>query len=121
MICFVVVIITPPENKTVCRGSNATISCGYASSSPTPSSVTWIINGTSFDEATLMNSPLYQLNNTTPPPLYSLTVFSNSHTTTFQCVVHATTNNDITSARGTVTVIGTYVHSSYVACYIHTV
>ena len=123
MICFVVAIIGPPENTTVCRSNNVTISCGYIPSSANSSSVTWIINGMSFDEALLMNSPLYQLNNPTNPPLYSLTVFTISHTTTFQCVVHETTDNmrprNIASTRGTVTVIGMYVHSSYVASYIH--
>ena len=112
MIYFVVIVHIPPENKTACRGNNVTISCGYVS--PTALPVTWIINGSSFDEATLMNSPLYQLNELATPILFSVTVFYINHTTTFQCVVHATTNDNMrpinkTSIRGTVTVIGMYV------------
>ena len=121
MVYFVVIISTPPENTTACRGSNVTISCKYLSGPALP--VTWIINGTSFDEASLMNSPLYQLNDPTTPLLYTLTVFYINHTTTFQCVVHATNRDmrptNIPSTLGTVTVIGMYLHfhSSYVACF----
>ena len=121
MVYFVVLFRTPPENTTVCRGSNVTISCGYLSDIVP---VTWIINGTSFDESSLMDNSLYQLNNPTNPILYSLTIFSINHTTTFQCVIH-TTNNDmrplnVTSATGTVTVVGMYLcmHRCYVSCYI---
>ena len=94
-----------------------TISCRYTTATALP--VTWIINGTSFDEASLMNSSLYQLNNPTVPTQYSLTVLSINLTTTFQCIVHATHNDtepiNIASTRGTVTVIGMYLymHSSY--------
>ena len=121
VIYFVVTIIGPPESTTVCRSSDVTISCEYLSDTTVP--VTWIINRTSFDQSTIVNSPLYQLNNPTNPTLYSLTVFSINHTTTFQCVVHATNNNmipvNITSTTGTVTVVGMclYMHSSYVPCY----
>ena len=67
--------------------------------------VTWIINGTSFDQSALENSPLYLLNNPGSPSRVSLTVFSINHTTTFQCVVHYTA-----SKIGTVTVTtGTYM------------
>ena len=111
MVYFVVIIYKPPENTAVCRSSNVTISCGYQSATAFP--VTWIINETSFDEASLMNSSLYQLNNPTNPLTYSLTVFYINHSTTFQCKVHATNNNtkpmNITSAHGTVTMIGMYV------------
>ena len=98
----IVTISTPPENTTVCRGSDVTISCGYVTA--TLLSVTWIINGTSFTQEKIRNSPLYQLNNPTSPPTLSLTVFSINDTTTFQCVVLSTPNT--MSTRGTVTVIG---------------
>ena len=103
MLCisFVVTITTPPENATVCRSSHVTISCGYTSATALP--VTWIINGTSFTQEEIMNSPLYQLNNPTSPMRVSLTVFSINGTTTFQCIVQSTPNTT-TSTRGTVTV-----------------
>ena len=104
---FVVVIHTPPENTTACRSSNVTITCGYLGDPGLR--VTWIINGTSFNGAALMNSTLYQLNNPTVPLQYSLTVFLINGTTTFQCVVHSNQPNrivNITSTHGTVTVIG---------------
>ena len=100
----------PPENTTACRDSimSLTISCKYTGDTALP--VTWIINGTAFDETSLMNSPLYHLNDPAIPSTYSLEVFSINHTTTFQCVVHATNNDiNITSTTGTVTVIGMYV------------
>ena len=96
----VVTIVTPPENITVYRGSNVTISCGYLRITALP--VTWIINGTSFTQEEVVNSPLYQLNNPTSPPVVSLTVFSINGTTTFQCIVQSTLVT--TSRRGTVTV-----------------
>ena len=103
---FVVTFMAPPENTTVNRGSNVTISCGYMWSSAF--TVTWIINGTSFTQQEVVGSPLYQLNNPTTPLSVSLTVFSISHTTTFQCVVHSTPST--TSTLGTVTVTaGMYV------------
>ena len=97
----------PPENRTVHRGSNVTISCGYETAIAFP--VTWIINGRSFTEQEIMNSLLYRLNFATIPILTSLTVFSISGTTTFQCVVQSTSS--ITSARGTVIVFGMYVRT----------
>ena len=95
----IVTITTPPENTTVCRGSNVTISCGYADDTVFP--VTWILNGTSFTQQEVVDSPLYQLNNLTTND-FSLTVFSINGTTTFQCIVHSTPNT--TSTLGTVTV-----------------
>ena len=100
MVYSVVTITTPPENTTVCRGIDVTISCGYGGATALP--VTWVINGTSFTQEEIMNSPLYQQNNPTSPPIVSLTVFSINGTTTFQCMVLSTTNT--TSTRGTVTV-----------------
>ena len=107
-ICLASVTITiPPENTTVCRGSEVTISCGYNSTNALP--VTWIINGTSFSSEEIMDSPLYWLNDLGNPKTVSLVVSSISHTTTFQCIVHSTPNIT-TSTLGMVTVItGTYV------------
>ena len=90
-------IATPPENTTVCRDSDVTISCGYPGA--TALSVTWIINGTLVTQEEIVNSSLYQQNNLFRPPTFSLTVFSINGTTTFQCVVLSTP-----STHGTVTV-----------------
>ena len=103
-VMHLIAITRPPENKTVCRGSNVTISCGYLWSSVLP--VTWIINGMSF---TQIDSPLYQLNNPTSTMALSLTVVSINSNTTFQCIVHSITN--LTSTLGKVTVTsGKYVN-----------
>ena len=107
MMYFVVVIFSQPENTTVCRGSDVTISCGYASGTAVP--VTWMINGSLFDEETLENSPLYQLKNPKYPSRYSLIVFSINGNTTFQCIVHSAVN--ITSTLGIVSVIGACIHT----------
>ena len=114
------IITTPPENTTVCRGSDVTISCGHVTA--TLLSVTWIINGTSFTQEKIVNSPLYQLNNLISPPTVSLTVFSINGTTTFQCVVLSTPHTS--STHGTVTVTnGMYVnilfHQLYEQSYDH--
>ena len=109
MLCIysVVTISTPPENTTVCRGSDVTISCGYGVFTALP--VTWIINETSLSQEQINYSPLYQQNNPTSPLTFSLTVFSINDTTTFQCVVLSSPNT--TSTLGTVTMyIGTYVN-----------
>ena len=101
-------IIAPPENTTVCRSNNVTISCGYVSARALP--VTWIINGTLFTQQEVVDSPLYQLNNPNSPMRVSLTVFSINHTTTFQCTVLSTPN--LTSTLGIVTVTtGMYLHN----------
>ena len=76
------------------------VHCGYNSSTVFPA--TWIINGTSFTQQEVVDSPLYQLNNHNTPMIHSLTVISINHTTTFQCIVHSTPNT--TSKLGTVTV-----------------
>ena len=101
----VVTFIAPPENITVCRGSNVTISCGFQSGSILPT--TWLINGTMYTQEELRDNPLYQLNKPARPTSYSLTVFSINSSTTFQCIVHSTPTT--TSTLGTVTVKGTYV------------
>ena len=87
---FVVTITNPPESMTVCSGSDVLLRCGYQSTSPLP--VTWMINGTSFDQSAIANSPLYQLNNPATPRRVSLTVFSINHTTTFQCIIQLTSS-----------------------------
>ena len=109
MLCIsFVAITTPPENTTVCRGSDVNISCGYQWATLLP--VTWIINGTSFTQEEIVKSPLYQLNNPNTAMRVSLTVFSINGTTAFQCVVQSTPNTTSTSTRGTVIVTnGTYV------------
>ena len=103
-----VTITIPPENRTICRGSNVNISCAYVSAAAFP--VTWIINGTSFTQQEVVDSPLYQLNNPTTPNALSLTVFTINGTTTFQCVVHSRSTPSTTSTLGTVTMTGMYVH-----------
>ena len=104
----VVIITTPPENTTVFRGSDVTIGCRYRSATAFP--VTWIINGTSFDQQQLLSNPLYRQNYPTSPTFTSLTVFSINGTTTFQCVVLSTPNT--ISTIGTITMInGMYLHT----------
>ena len=99
--------INPPKNITVCRGSDVVVQCGYMWSTFLP--VTWIINGTSFTQQEIVDSPLYQLNNPRIHSIISLTVFSINDTTTFQCIVHSTPIT--TSKLGTVTVTtGKHVH-----------
>ena len=104
---FLVIITTPPENTTVCGGSDVTISCGYGSATVLP--VTWIINGTSFTPEQVVNSPLYQLNNPFSPPTLSLTVFSINSTTTFQCIVQST---PVTTSTHAIVIVtdGTYTN-----------
>ena len=102
----IVIISRPPENTTICRGSDVTIGCGYQSASRLY--VTWIINGTSFDQSAIVNSPLYQLNPTTPIR-NSLTIFSINDTTTVQCIVHSTPNT-ASSTLGKISVTGMYVY-----------
>ena len=86
-----VVITTPPENTTACRGSDVTISCGYVTATAFP--VTWIINGTSFTLEEIFFSPSYQQNSQTTPTANSLTVFSINGTTTFQCICSSINSN----------------------------
>ena len=108
----VVIISRPPENITVCRGSDVTISCGYLSASRLY--VSWIINGTSFDQSAIENSPLYQLNNPVTLMRTSLTIFSINDTTTVQCIVHSTPS--ATSTLGKIIVnTGMYV-CTYTVC-----
>ena len=81
---YVYAIVTyKSSSKTVCRGNDVIISCGYQSIT---SLVTWTINGTSYSQSAKVNSPSYRLNNPTDPLHYTLTVFSINYTTTFQCI-----------------------------------
>ena len=100
----VVTISRSPKDTTICRsGDNVTINCGYHCVSEV-FPITWIINGTSFNESTIKNYPLlYKLNNPNPRTT-SLTAFSIHGTTTFQCIIHSTPTT--TSTIGTVTVGG---------------
>ena len=102
----IVIITYPPGNITACRNDDTTtISCGYQSNSTFP--VTWIINGTSFTQDEIMQSPWYRLNNLTNPSNFSLTIFSINGTTTIQCVIQSTPN--VTSTHGLINVTGIYV------------
>ena len=107
---IVVTIIAPPQNITVNRGSDVTISCGYQSATGLPT--VWFINGTVFTQKALQDSPVYQLNSANTPAKVSLAVFSINGTTTFQCLVQSTPRVT-TSILGAVMVIGTYVHACY--------
>ena len=107
---IVVTFLTPPQNITVTRGSDVTISCGYQSS--TGLLTEWIINGTRFTQQELLDNPRYQHNDVFSARNYSLTVFSINGTTTFQCIVMS--NPTINSTRGTVTVNGMYVQYIYI-------
>ena len=104
---YIVTITTPPEDTTVCRGNDVTISCGY--DSDTPVDVVWRINGTTqLLQSDIMNMSSYQVNNPTTPVNYSLTIFSINGTTTIRCSIFSQFLN-ITPALGpevTVTVIG---------------
>ena len=108
-------ITTPPEDTTVCRGSDVTISCGYDSNIPLVN--TWEINGTHLLQSQIMSMSSYQLNNPTTPVNYSLTIFSINGTTTIQCVISSLP----TSAISTVvqlTVIGMYI-CMHVCMYVY--
>ena len=111
----VVSITTPPEDTTVCRDSNVTISCGY--DSDTPLDVVWRINRTAqLLQSQIMNMSSYQLNNPTTPVNYSLTVFSINGTTIIRCSIFSQSLN-ITPALSpevTITVIGMCIMYVYV-------
>ena len=118
LLLYVVTITRPPVNQIVCRDSDVTIPCGYQSNSTLP--VTWIINGIAYNEEEIVNSTLYQLNSPTTPSRYSLTVFSISHTTTFQCIICSKSTKTIVSAPGRVIVTGTYTnYISYTSFCVH--
>ena len=107
-ILYVASIIRPPRSVTVCKGSDVTLDCGYDDST-TP--VTWIINGTSFDEAATIRSPLYKHNRRRLPQFYSFTAFSINYTATFQCKVKS--NPEVTSTAARVTLATGRVFCEY--------
>ena len=114
-VCSIVIITRPPQTKTVCRGSEVTIRCGYSCVTALP--VTWIINGTSFTQQEVVDSSLYRLNDLTTPDRLSLTVLSFNDNTTFQCIVHSTPHT--TSTIGRVIVAGMHKHvTTYIATYV---
>ena len=94
----------PPMNMIICKDGDVTVNCGYGDFI---SPVTWIINGTSFNQSDIMNNPSYQQNNINRPSKYSLEVFSITGTTSFQCIIHS--DPDVNSTEGIVTVIGMWV------------
>ena len=112
---FIVVVITrPPENTTVCRGSEVIVSCGH--NSTTEFNTIWSINGSGFSSIA-ENDPLYRASNQT------LIIFSIDSTTTFQCLVQILLSSPIilSSTLGIVTVVGTlriykcfYVRVTYI-------
>ena len=109
-------IIKPPENITVCNGSNVTISCGYQSSAKLP--VVWTIGDvTYFDEDYVDNDPRYHLNNKSNPEGYSLTIYYVNYTTTVRCGICSPL---IYSTYGTETV-GMYPHSFILYICVHCV
>ena len=106
----------PPGNTAVCSGDDVIIDCGY--DYHLVSSVTWIINGTSFSESAIVNNPSYQHINLDMPGRYSLRVYSINGTTTFQCTIASDPN--VTSTEGKVTVIGMWDAICYICmCSVH--
>lgn len=108
------IITQPPVNKTVCRESYVTISCGYQSNTTFP--VTWIINGTSFTQEQIVNNSMYRLNNVATPSNLSMTVRSINGTTTIQCIIQSTPNTT-TSTRGIINVTGMFI--SHILLVLH--
>ena len=90
----------PPEDTTVCRGSDVIISCGH-NSTDTYDTI-WGFNGST--PISIVNSQIFQYSNQT------LTIFSINYTTTVQCAVHILVSPPIilTSGTATVTVVGMY-------------
>ena len=98
-VLIVVVITRPPEDTTVCRGSDVIISCGH-NSTDTFDTV-WGFNGSIF--SLIVNGQVYRAINQT------LIIFSINYTTTVQCSVHITELSIVlTSGTATVTVVGMY-------------
>ena len=115
MCVFIVVVITrPPEDTTVCRGSDVIIHCGH-NSTDTFDTI-WGFNGST--PISVVNSQMFRQSNQT------LTIFSINYTTTVQCVVHIRVSSIIlTSGTATVTVVGMYKYICDWACenwaYLH--
>ena len=100
-------ITTPPEDTTVCRGSDVTISCGY--DSDTPLDPVWWINGTFLEQSAIVNKSSYQVNNPTTPVNHSLTIFSINGTTMIRCIIASQSMINFTAVLSrtvAVTVIG---------------
>ena len=114
IICIytIATIIKPPGNTTVCSGRDVVINCEY--DYHLISSVTWIINGTSFSESAIVNNPSYQHINLDIPKSYLLRVYSINGTTTFQCMIAS--DPAVTSTQGIVTVNGMWDAIFYVFC-----
>ena len=96
-VLLVVAITRPPEDTTVCKGSDLIISCGHNSTDIYDT--IWGFNGSA--PISFVNSQMYQAMNQT------LTIFSINYTTTVQCSVHIRESSIIlTSGTATVTVVG---------------
>ena len=107
MCIFIVVVITrPPEDTTVCRGSDVIINCGHNSTDRFDT--VWSFNGSSF--SLIVNGQVYRAINQT------LIIFSINYTTTVQCAVHIRVSPPIllTSGTATVMVVGMYKYIMYV-------
>ena len=107
---IIVTITTPPEDTTVCRGSDVTISCGY--DSDTLFDPVWIINASSFLQSDIINMSSYQVNNPTIPVNHLLTIFSINGTTSIRCIISSQSLMNFTTVTSpvvTVTVIGMYI------------
>ena len=102
MCIFISVAITrPPEDTTVCRGSDVIINCGHNSTDIYD--MIWGFNGSA--PIAVVNNRMYQAINQT------LTLFSINYTTTVQCAVHIRASPSIilTSGTATVTVLGMHL------------
>ena len=120
----VVKIVKPPGNITVCYGSSVNISCGYQSN--TTLNVGWHIGNVIYGSDSILSRKMYQVNNSSNPLNYSLTVRFVEQNTTFRCIVESNS-----STPGTVTVMGMYVRTYvrrlqlvlcidvYVCTYVH--
>ena len=110
-IVTVVALTRPPEDTTVCRGSDVIISCG--NNSTNEFDTIWGFNGSALSK--IVNNPIYQAINQT------LTIFSINYNTTVQCGVHIVVSPPIvlTSGTATVTVVGMYKYIMYV--FMHNV
>ena len=99
-IVTIVALTRPPEDTTVCRGSDVIINCGHNSTDYFE--IIWSFNGSAF--SSIVNGQMYQTINQT------LTIFSINYATTVRCAVLIVVSPPIvlTSGTGTVTVVGMY-------------
>ena len=100
-VLLVVAITRPPEDTTVCKGSDVIISCGINSTDNFFDTI-WGFNGSALSK--IVNNPFYRAINQT------LTIFSINYTTTVYCGVNIRVSPPIilTSGTATVTVVGMY-------------